>query len=212
MVAQQDRTRGPLSVDEWRELVRTSGIRYEYHDGWVCAMAGGSLAHGRIAFNAQQLLDAALGDGPCWVHTSAIAVRLSPSEYRFPDVTVSCDPGDRPTTARTEVSVPRVIIEVLSDSTEREDRTSKLAIYRACPSVETYLLVATDVQGVEVYQRAAPHWTYERYGPGEQIEIESIGIRLAVDALYRLTDVPLVRACRAAQDEGMRQRSAREEA
>jgi Uma2 family endonuclease len=180
-----------MSVEEWRDLVRTSGVKYEYHNGWVQVMAGGSLAHGRIAFNAQQLLDVALTTASCWVHTADVAVRLSPTEYRFPDVTVSCDAADRPTRERTEVLTPRLIMEVLSESTEKEDRTTKFALYRACPSVEEYVLVATEAQGVEVYRRAGEFWVYRSYGPGEHAQLESLGVQLAVDALYRLTDVPL---------------------
>jgi Uma2 family endonuclease len=180
-----------MSVEGWRELLRTSGIKYEYRNGWVVAMAGGSLAHGRIALNAQVLLDAALASASCWVHNSDVAVRLSPTEYRFPDVTVSCDSSDRPTRDRTEVQAPRLIIEVLSDATEKEDRTTKFALYRACPSVQEYVLVATEYQAVEVYHRGQPRWTYQSYGPGESIELESLELRLPVDQLYRLTDVPL---------------------
>jgi Uma2 family endonuclease len=191
MVAQEDRTRRRLSVEEWRELLRTSGIKYEYRNGWVVAMAGGTLAHGRIAGNAYMLLDAALEGASCWVHNSDVAVRLSSSEYRFPDVTVSCDARDRPSRDRTEVEVPRVIVEVLSDSTEKDDRTTKFAVYRACPSVQEYVLVATEYQTVEVYCRGEPRWTYQSYGPGESIELESLEVRLLVDQLYRLTDVPL---------------------
>jgi hypothetical protein len=52
-------------------------------------------------------------------------------------------------------------------------------------------LVATEAQGVEVYRRAGEVWVYRGYGPGEHLLLESLGVRLAVDALYRLTDVPL---------------------
>jgi Uma2 family endonuclease len=177
-----------MSVDEWRELVRTSETRYEYQDGWVYAMAGGTADHARIAQNAIRSLEDALGERPCRVYSADLAVRLSPTAYRFPDVSVTCDEQDRGSV--TEVQTPRVLLEVLSESTERIDRGTKLALYRACPSVQTYLLVATDAQGVEVYRRATPHWTYERYGPGEVCEIESIGVQLAVDGLYRRTEVP----------------------
>ena len=191
MVAQEDQTRRRISVEEWRTLLRTSGIKYEYHDGWIYAMAGGSLAHGRIALNTQILLDTALAEASCWVHNSDLAVRLSLSEYRFPDVTVSCDARDQPRRDRTEVQAPRVIVEVLSDSTEQEDRTPKFALYRACPSVQEYVLIATEHQGVEVYHRTEQGWVYQDYGPGSSVALESIDVRLPVDQLYRLTDVPL---------------------
>lgn len=190
MVGQKDLLHRRISVEEWRDLQRTSEVKYEYSDGWVYAMAGGSLAHGRIALNAQLLLDTAFADESCWVHTADVAVRLSPSEYRFPDATVSCDARDRPTREHTEVQSPRVVVEVLSPSTEKEDRTTKFALYRACPSVQEYVLIATEFQAVEVYRRDRLRWTYQWYGPGECIELESVGAQLAVDNLYRRTDVP----------------------
>ena len=83
---------------------------------------------------------------------------------------VTCDEHDRGSTR--EVKSPRVIVEVLSDSTERDDRTDKFALARACPSVHEYVLIVTRYREVEVYRRAEPRWTYEgwagRYrGAGE---------------------------------------------
>src|ERR1051326_2792445 len=150
MVAQEDHTRRRMTVEEWRKLLRVSAVKYEYRNGWVVAMAGGSADHSAIAINTIRTIQDALGDRPCWVYNSDVAVRLSPSEYRFPDATVSCDVRDRPTRDRTEVVAPRVIVEVLSESTEKDDRTIKLASYRACPSVQEYVLIATDYQTVEV--------------------------------------------------------------
>jgi Uma2 family endonuclease len=203
MVAEQDPTRQRMSVEEWRALLRTSEVKYEYHDGWVVAMAGGSLAHGAIAINVIRALQDALGERPCWVHNSDVAVRLSPGEYRFPDATVSCDERDRPWRGSTEVQSPRVVVEVLSDSTEKADRTTKFALYRACPSVEEYVLIATEAPTVEVYRRGQPRWTYQWHGPGEHIEVDSLGIHLSVDQLYRLTDVPLSGASQPPASNGV---------
>jgi len=189
MLAQQDPTRRYLTVEEWRELLRTSDVKYEYHHGWVYAMAGGSADHAHIGGNSYWALREALEGKACRPYNSDIAVRLAPGEYRFPDVTVTCDERDRGSV--DEIHSPRVVIEVLSDSTEREDRTRKFALYRSCPSVQEYVLIATAWQAVEVYRRAEPRWTYQSYGPGESIELESIGVELPVDRLYRLTDVPL---------------------
>jgi len=131
-----------------------------------------------------------LGDRPCWVHNSDVAVRLAPTEYRFPDASVSCDDRDRPRRERTEVAAPCVIVEVLSEGTEKEDRTTKFALYRACPSVQEYTLVNTDTQLVEVFRRGEPRWTYQSYGPDDHLPVECLGAELHVASLYRRTDVP----------------------
>jgi Uma2 family endonuclease len=189
MVAQDDLMRRQLTVEEWRLLLATSDIKYEYRDGWVVAMAGGSADHSAVAINITADLRSALGGGPCRVHNSDMAVRYSPTEYRFPDATVSCDARDRGRVK--EIVAPRLVVEVLSDSTEKDDRTSKFALARACASVQEYVLIATDYQAVEVYRRAEPRWTYQSYGPGESIDLESLGIALTVKQIYALTEVPL---------------------
>jgi Uma2 family endonuclease len=183
-----------MSVDEWRELERTShDIKHEYIDGHVYAMSGGSLAHGRIGSNAIRTLEDALASTgkPCDVYNSDVAARLSPRRYTYPDASVTCDERDRPAPDKTEVQVPCVIIEVLSDSTEAYDRGRKFSFYRACPTVQEYVLVATRYQAVEVYRRTLQGWAiYQSYGPGDEVEITSLDIHFPLAALYKNAGVP----------------------
>ncbi len=151
MVAQREPQH--MTVDEWRELERTShDIKHEYIDGQVYAMSGGSLAHGRIGSNVVRTLEDALATAgkPCDVYNSDVAARLSPRRYTYPDASVTCDERDRSAPDKTEVQAPRLIVEVLSDSTEAYDRGRKFGLYRACPTVQEYVLVATKYQAVEV--------------------------------------------------------------
>ena len=102
---------------------------------------------------------------------------------------MTCDERDRGRV--TEVQSPRVIIEVLSDSTEARDRGRKFRNYRACPVVQEYVLVATKYQSVEVYRRTPEGWTtYHEYGPDDDVELTSIAVTFPLAALYRRTDVP----------------------
>jgi Uma2 family endonuclease len=124
-----------MTVDEWRALERDShDVKHEYIDGYVYAMAGGSRAHMHIASNVVSVLNGQFGDGPCIAYALDLATRISASRYTYPDVVVTCADGDQPTTEETEVFEPRVVVEVLSDSTEHYDRTLKFAYYRECPS------------------------------------------------------------------------------
>src|SRR2546425_755399 len=127
MVAQREPQH--MTVDEWRELERTShDIKHEYIDGQVYAMSGGSLAHGRIGSNTVRTLEDALttADNLCDVYNSDVAVRLSPRRYTYPDASVTCDERDRSAPDKTDVQAPCVIVEVLSDSTRSEEHTSEL--------------------------------------------------------------------------------------
>jgi Uma2 family endonuclease len=182
-----------MSVEAWRELERGSHDRkHEYIDGQVYAMAGGSLDHSQISINVVLILRGTLGRGPCRVYNSDAAARLSSTRYTYPDATVTCDERDRG--AVTEIQAPRTIVEVLSpDSTEAYDRGRKFGYYRACPTIQEYVLVATDHQAVEVYRRTAEGWgTFHAYGPGDEVELPSINVRFPVAALYELTDVSVV--------------------
>ncbi len=182
-----------MTVDEWRALEQANpDAKYEYIDGLVYFMSGGSLAHARISGNAVRALEDALGDSSCFVYNSDASVRLAETRYTYPDASVSCDPGDLPTTEQRQVQAPRVIVQVLSDSTEGIDRIRKAYLYHACPTVQEYLLVATKYQAVELQRRTGDEWTLHLYGPEDEIELTSIGVRLPVSALYRGTIVPVM--------------------
>lgn len=189
MVAQEERQH--MTVEEWRALLdRSPDAKYEYIDGWVYLMAGGSRAHSTIGGNAFYMLRQALAERPCWVYNSDMATRLSAKRYTFPDASVTCDPRDRPTREDKEISAPRVIIEVLSDTTEAYDRGDKFSYYQACRSIQEYILIATKRQAVEVFRRTTQGWTYERYGPDDMVRCASIDVQIPVSAFYDLTDVP----------------------
>jgi Uma2 family endonuclease len=177
-----------MSVDEWRKLEQQSEIKHEYIDGQVYAMAGGTLDHSFVAVNVVALLNRAFGRGPCRAYNSDAAARLSPTCFTYPDATVTCDDQDRGRI--TEVQTPRVIVEVLSDSTEARDRGMKFEYYRACPAVQEYVLVSTRRQLIEVYRRTQESWMLHIYETEDEMELTSIDVRLPLAAIYEGTDVP----------------------
>ena len=182
-----------ISVEEWRELERANPeAKYEYIDGQVYFMSGGGLAHSRIGSNTVRALEDALGSNPCYVYNSDASVRISETRYTYPDASVSCDSLDQPTTEKQQVSTPRMVVEVLSDSTEGRDRLKKANLYRACPTIQEYVLIATKYQAVEVQRRAGDAWTLHLFGPGDELELTSIGVRFPLAELYRGTTVPAV--------------------
>jgi Uma2 family endonuclease len=191
MVAQREPRR--MSVDEWRQLERrNTDVKYEYLDGQVYLMSGGSLAHSRISNNTIRTLEDALGSQTCYVYNSDASVRLSETRYVYPDASVSCEERDQPTTERMEVKFPRVVIEVLSESTEGKDRIKKAHGYHACPTIQEYMLVATRYQAVEVQRRVGDEWTIHVFGADDDIELASLGISFPIAALYKGTTVPAI--------------------
>lgn len=179
----------PMDLDAFFALVEASDEKYEYVDGYVHLMSGGTLEHARIALNLALLIDNALRGAPCLVYNSDVWARVAERKYLLPDLVVTCDPTDRG--RKTYVEAPRLIVEVLSDSTEKRDRGRKFERYRACPAVEEYVLVNHRVRLIEVYHREGRFWTYRTYADGDECMLESIGVRFPVAAAYDRTDVPM---------------------
>ncbi len=190
MVARPSRQR--RSAEEYLELDRNSpDEKYEYIDGLVYLMAGGTPGHARIAAHLIRELGTHLRGGPCDAYTSDAKVRVfGTQQYVHPDVTVSCDERDRHTQGEM-LEYPCLVIEVLSPSTEHLDRYKKSNFYRACPSIQEYVLVATQEQAVEVYRRVQDgFWWFSLFGPGEQVEFASLGITIPIEVIYENVTFP----------------------
>ena len=174
-----------MSVAAYLALEQESEeIRYEYIDGYAYLLAGGTPAHALIAANLIAEIKPQLRGGPCRVYTSDVKVRLSQSRYVYPDVVVSCNEHD----ADPEVNAleqPRVIIEILSPGTEAYDRGDKSNYYRACPSIQEYVMVSTQRQLVEVYRRInGKLWTLYPFESGDNVEFASIQTMIPIDSIY----------------------------
>lgn len=189
MVAQPSQSRY-MTVEEWHKLEERSKMKHEYIDGQIYAMSGGSLAHSEIAINAVMALRNALRGRSCRVYNSDAAARVSAAHFLYPDATVTCDPRDHPSKDLRAIQAPRVIVEVLSNSTEVYDRGEKFGYYRECPTVQEYVLVSTRRQLVEVYHRTEQDWILHAYGPSDELQLTSIDVHFSVAMLYELTDVP----------------------
>ncbi|HLQ10094.1 MAG TPA: Uma2 family endonuclease [Ktedonobacteraceae bacterium] len=182
MVAQPHRTL--MSVEDYLTLDRESvDARYEYIDGYAYMMSGGTLNHSAISINVTSLLRNLLRDSSCSAYNSDARVRLSTMRYVYPDATVSCDERDRGT--GDIIHFARLIIEVLSPSTEAYDRGQKFIYYRTCPTIMEYVLVDTQRQAVDVYRRASANlWTLHLFGPDDRVELASVNVNFPIAALY----------------------------
>lgn len=181
------RRKGDVSVEEYLEGERHAEVRHEYIDGAVYAMVGASDAHGLIVTAmAYALLPAARRKG-CQLFTSDMKVRLEIGDqtlFYYPDLQVSCDPEDRERYFRTR---PCLIVEVLSEGTERIDRREKLLAYQTLASLQEYLLVAQDERHVTVYRRRNG-WRAEYVTEGA-IPLDCLDEPLAMEAIYADVDL-----------------------
>jgi Uma2 family endonuclease len=178
-----------FSFDEYLLLEEIAEVKHEFLDGEVWAMAGGSPEHAANIGNVTTLLNVQLRGQRCRVYSTELRVRVQATGLgTYPDITVICghlerDPNDR--TGHTAVN-PRVIVEVLSPSTEGYDRGEKLSHYQLIPSLEEVVLVAHDRQEIEVVRREADGtWSRHIAGPGQLARLTSLACDLSVIEVYR---------------------------
>ena len=172
-----------ITADDYLAGEVLSPIRHEYVAGEVFAMAGATEEHATIALNFASLLRAQVRGGPCRVYIADMKLRVDAADaFFYPDVFVTCDPRDagEPLVKRH----PALICEVLSESTEAYDRGGKFAAYRTLETLSEYLLIDSRRRSVEVFRRQPDGWLLAPVAPDGQLELISLGLSCAVDALY----------------------------
>lgn len=172
-----------ISPAEYLEGEKITKVRHEYIDGEAYAMAGGTKAHNLISFNVARALHGHLRSTPCRVFIGDVKVHVAwdwRERFYYPDVVVGCEAGDSDPYV---VEQPKLIIEVLSDSTERNDRSDKFYAYRRLPSLDEYVLVAQDTRRVEVYRRETG-WDLELYEQEGEFSLRSLGLDLSIADVY----------------------------
>lgn len=174
---------GRLTPRDYFEWEAQQPLRYEYFEGEVFAMTGGSLPHADIALNIATILRSHLR-GRCKVRNSDAKVGISDEgPFVYPDVSVTCDERDR--TAQRFSRYPCLIVEVISPGTEAYDRGGKFALYRRLESLKEYVLVGSEAKTVEVFRRSsAGEWLFVPYGEGAEVELASVDLRIAIDEIY----------------------------
>jgi Uma2 family endonuclease len=172
-----------------------AATKHEYVAGEVFAMAGASKRHGTLAGNAFIALRQRLRGQPCAVFMADMKVRVhadsaSNLAYYYPDVVATCDPADlSPDAPKDFLQAPKLVIEVLSDSTEPVDRREKLLSYRRLPSLIEYVLVDQNKAWVEVFRRTPAGWTQDIYEAGETVQLASVDVQIPMAELYAGTNI-----------------------
>jgi len=171
-----------ISADDYLADELQSEVRHEYVAGQVYAMVGASDRHGLIVNALAFALTPSARERRCQLFTSDMKVRLEIGKqdvFYYPDLLVSCDPDDRATYYRER---PCLIVEVLSESTERLDRREKMLAYPTIPSVKEYVLVAQNVRQIEVYRREND-WAPEVYTEGA-VPLRCLEAEVPLESIY----------------------------
>jgi Uma2 family endonuclease len=175
-----------LAYSDYLAIEAKSDVKHEYLRGESWAMAGGTIEHGRLQASLIRELGVALGRKPCVVMTSDVRVRVdSTDRTTYPDISVVCGPRQTSPIDPNAITNPTLLVEVLSESTELDDRGEKFAHYRQLPSLVEYVLVSQTRPHIEVFRRTDEGWVLTEARTGQSIALRSIESSLDVDAVYR---------------------------
>lgn len=173
-----------MSVADYLVAEEASQVRHEYLGGLVYAMAGETRSHDRILGNLYLRIRRRLNGEGCQVYASDVRVKfhLHPDEYYYyPDIVVACDKRDP---HLHFVHFPKLIIEVLSESTERVDKREKFFACTSIASLQEYVLVAPDQPEVTVFRRKNQWKSESLVGAKARLALESLDCSLPVSAIY----------------------------
>jgi Uma2 family endonuclease len=185
-------TRSQITPEEYLALDRASPAKNEYYEGEMFAMGGASERHNVIVANLVAELRQHLKKKPCKVYASDMRVRVADSGlYTYPDVVVVCGNPEIEGEDGDVLLNPKLIVEVLSPSTEAYDRGEKFRLYRTLPSLSAYLLVSQSRSMVERFDLGADgHWVLsEARGLATSIELPAIACQLELAEIYDKTDL-----------------------
>lgn len=174
-----------ISEEDYLKDEELRDIKHEYFDGEIFAMSGASVNHQRLTGNVFAEFRQHLKSTPCEAFSSDMKVRADKGKkYFYPDVLVSCN-NDDGKTHFTES--PRIIVEVLSNSTRKFDKNLKRQIYQSIPSLEEYVLIEQDRVEITVFRKSV-NWQPTYYFIEDEITFESIGLTLPVLEIYERVD------------------------
>lgn len=188
MVANLNRKQHYYTLEEYFALEKVGDARYEYWDGEIFCMSGGSKEHYRLCANVLSLLFRAVEGKPCEVFLSDAPIKtpkLPP--YRYPDASVVCGESQFEKDHGIDALVnPILIVEVLSATTEVADKEDKRIAYQAIESLQEYLLIAQDKVEVTHYTRNGDLWFRDMLTDlSASLELTSLSHTIPLAELYR---------------------------
>ncbi len=174
-----------MSVGEFLDFAETSEEAYEYLDGELIAMSGGTLNHFTVITNIIGHLMALLADSDCRPISSGMLVQAGEGRLLAPDLSVVCGPAETDATSRLLLN-PLVVVEVTLPSTARVDRVSKRQWYLDAPSIQAYLIVDQHRPFVELYTRAETGWRRRQFADlADEVPLEALDCRMPLREIYR---------------------------
>lgn len=177
-----------MTLEEYLEFDANAEGRYEYYDGEVFEMSGGSAKHARLSARIARLLGNHLDEKGCAVYSSDVRIKVpAMPPYRYADASAVCEEPVYEVNGNQELLVnPALIVEVLSPTTEKFDSNFKFKAYKSIESLREYLLVSQNERFVVLYTKHnEKFWFQSQYEAGETLKLESLNCELKVDEIYQ---------------------------
>jgi Uma2 family endonuclease len=182
-----------ITPQEYLARERLADFRSEYYNGEMFAMSGASWEHTLIKDNVARHAGNQMEGGPCVVLTSDLRVKVDATGlYTYPDVVLVCEEPQFEDDVFDTLLNPRVVVEVLSESTEAYDRGIKFGHYRRVPSIQEFVLIAQDRPLVERFVRQPDDtWVLTTFSDLSQtFSFATIPVKIPLAEIYRNVEFP----------------------
>ncbi len=177
-----------VSLEEYLSIEKESQQKYEFHNGFIYAMAGGTYNHRLICGNIFGEIRASLKKESldCRAMNSEIKLHVaSENSFLYPDAMVVCGEVSKSIKDPNAVTNPKVVIEVLSKSTATYDRGDKFFMYRQIASLQEYVLIEQEKPQVEIYKREGDLWQISRVtGLEHSLHLPSVQLEIPLVDIY----------------------------
>ena len=173
-----------MTPQEYLEWEERQDIKYEYVNGEVYAMTGGTIPHNDIALNLATALKSYLRGSGCRVNMADAKVGVSEKgPFHYPDVVVSCNERDRQ--AIKFIQYPCLIVEVLSPSTEAYDRGGKFYQYRRIQTLKEYVLIDAEKISLDCFRlNDRGLWELHPYEEEDEVHLTSVDFKFPISLVY----------------------------
>ncbi|MBC7572592.1 MAG: Uma2 family endonuclease [Spirosoma sp.] len=198
MVAEEKQLARPpyISPEEYLERERNAFEKSEYYEGEIRPMAGASFNHNRVRDNVNGKVITHLEEGNCQSFSSDMRIHLPETTlFAYPDIVIVCGEPELLDDNFDNLLNPVVIIEVLSDGTEKYDRNLKFQRYQKIPSFQEYILIGSQTVDVEVWRKGdAGQWTLaeQHTDPAASFRVDTIDLPISLKTVYARTTGILV--------------------
>lgn len=178
-----------LTPEEYLAIERKADFKSEYYNGEMFALAGASEKHELIRGNTFAAIHQLVKGKPCKVYSSDIRIWIEKAGlYTYPDISIVCGKPEFIDSNVDTLKNPVTVIEVLSDSTEKYDRSQKFKFYMSIPTLKEYILVSQNKIILEQFikdEKKDNEWLLRIFDkPEDSFEIHSIKEKINLKDIY----------------------------